>query len=87
MDPMTSEWLLPRMLARLSDDGVPETGRDGPGNAAAPASPAHRVAAADRVALIELIEHRADADLVRDMLALAARRATAPDHPDHRPQA
>ena len=37
----------------------------------------------ERMALIELIEKGADADLIRDMLAFAAERLMSRDGPEH----
>lgn len=77
MQPMISDWLLPRMVARLS----------GAAPCPAPAPPDAPGVAADRLALIRLIETGgADALLVRDMLALAMSRATVAGDRDPYPQ-
>lgn len=80
MQTMMSEWLLPRMLARVSG---PEAGYGGGGAGAPEQAAAARAArdtataTADRRELIGLIEGGADRDLVREMLALAMSRAAS----------
>ncbi|MCZ7676725.1 MAG: hypothetical protein M5U35_13830 [Roseovarius sp.] len=78
MQTTMSEWLLPRMLARVSGPGAGlGSGGTGAPELAAAAGAARDTAAAtaDRLELIGLIEAGADRDLVRDMLALAANHA------------
>lgn len=77
MQPMMSEWLLPRMLARVSGPGA-EDAMGGPNGAAALAARDTAAATADRLELIGVIEAAADRDLVREMLALAMSRAASP---------
>lgn len=76
MQPMMSEWLLPRMLARVSGPGAKDA-MGGPNGATALAARDTAAETADRLELIGVIEAAADGNLVREMLALAMSRAAS----------